>query len=263
MALRIHLPRRWAEGETVVLPPAGSRHVQVLRKQPGDAVLLFNGDDGFEWPAEIVRIGRSEVELRIAGAAREVERELPVAVTLAIGIPANERMDGLVEKATELGAAAIQPLLCERSVVRLAGERAEARQRHWQAVAASASEQCGRTRVPRIAAPVRFDAWLREAGTAGPACAAGEATGPSARWVLSLADTARRPAALHDPAREEMPAGLVVLSGPEGGLSPDEEAAAMRHGFAPVSLGPRVLRADTAPLTLLAWLGLADRRRRE
>ena len=91
-----------------------------------------------------------------------VERELPLAVTLAIGIPANERMDGLVEKATELGAAALQPLVCERSVVRLAGERAEARQRHWQAVAASASEQCGRVRVPRIAGPTRFDAWLRE-----------------------------------------------------------------------------------------------------
>ncbi|MCE9660580.1 MAG: 16S rRNA (uracil(1498)-N(3))-methyltransferase [Burkholderiales bacterium] len=257
MALRIHLPRRWAEGETVVLPPAESRHVQVLRKQPGDAVLLFNGDDAFEWPAEIVRIGRSEVELRIVGAAREVERELAVAVTLAIGIPANERMDALVEKATELGAAAIQPLLCERSVVRLAGDRAEARQRHWQAVAASASEQCGRTRVPRVASPARFDAWLGEMGGAS------EAAGLPARWVLSLAAAARRPAALHDPAREETPAGLVVLSGPEGGLSPDEEAAALRHGFVSVSLGARVLRADTAPLALLAWLGLADRRRRE
>ena len=257
MALRIHLPRRWAEGETLVLPPAESRHVQVLRKQPGDALLLFNGEDGLEWPAAIVRIGRSEVELRIAGAGREVERELPLAVTLAIGIPANERMDALVEKATELGAAALQPLLCERSVVRLAGERAEARQRHWQAVAASASEQCGRTRVPRIAAPKRFDAWLQELGGAGEAAVA------PARWLLSLADAARRPAALYDPARIDAPAGLVALSGPEGGLAPEEEAAALRHGFVPVSLGARVLRADTAPLALLAWLALADRRRRE
>jgi 16S rRNA (uracil1498-N3)-methyltransferase len=257
MTPRIHLPRRWAEGETIVLPPAESRHVQVLRKQPGDALALFNGEDGLEWPAEIVRIGRSEVELRIAGAGREVERELRLAVTLAIGIPANERMDALVEKATELGAVAIQPLVCERSVVRLAGERAEARQRHWQAVAASASEQCGRTRVPRIAPPTRFATWLGEPGVAADGAIAG------ARWVLSLADTARPPPALHDPARGDAPIGLVVLSGPEGGLAPDEEAAALRHDFVPVSLGPRVLRADTAPLALLAWLGLADRRRGE
>jgi len=253
MALRIRLAARWAEGERVVLPPAESRHVQVLRLQPGDAVSLFHGDDDFEWPAEIVRIGRNQVELRIAGAARAVERELPLAVTLAIGIPANERTDSLVEKATELGAAAIQPLICARSVVRLAGERAEARQRHWQAVAASASEQCGRARVPRIAPPLRFEVWLRDLGEG-----AGVAAVPGTRWVLSLADAARRPTALHDPTRREAPAALTVLSGPEGGLAPEEEAAALRHGFVPVSLGPRTLRADTAPLALLAWLGLAD-----
>ena len=139
-------------------------------------------------------MGRNAVELRIAAPPRAVERELPVAVTLAIGIPANERMDALVEKATELGAAALQPLICERSVVRLAGERAEARQRHWQAVAASASEQCGRVRVPRIAVPTRFDAWLRELGAAGRS---------AARWVLSLAES-RTPsgrAARSDPRR--------------------------------------------------------------
>jgi 16S rRNA (uracil1498-N3)-methyltransferase len=163
-------------------------------------------------------------------------------------------MDALVEKATELGAAALQPLICERSVVRLAGERAEARQRHWQAVAASASEQCGRVRVPRIAVPTRFDAWLGELGEAAP---------PGGRWLLSLAASARRPAALHDPTRGDSAPGLLVLSGPEGGLAPEEEAAALRRGFLPVSLGPRTLRADTAPLALLAWLGLADRRRHE
>ena len=252
MALRIHLAGRWSEGETLVLPPAESRHVQVLRLQPGDTLALFNGEDELEWPAEIVRIGRNAVELRIVAPARAVERELTVAVTLAIGIPANERMDALVEKATELGAAALQPLVCERSVVRLAGERAAARQRHWQAVAASASEQCGRVRVPRVAVPTRFDAWLR--GLGEPA---------GARWVLSLADSARRPAALHDPTRGGPAPGLLALSGPEGGLAPEEEAAAVRCGFVPVSLGPRTLRADTAPLALLAWLGLADRRRHD
>jgi len=255
MAARIHLPGRWTAGESLVLPPAESRHVQVLRLQPGDTIVLFNGEDELEWPAAIVAIGRNAVELRIAGEPRPVERELPLAVTLGIGIPANERMDALVEKATELGAAAVQPVLCARSVVRLAGERAEARRRHWQAVAASASEQCGRARVPRIAPPLRLEAWLGELDTAAPG---------GARWLLSLAEGARRPAALHDPTRGAVAgAGLIVLSGPEGGLAPEEEALALRCGFVPVTLGPRTLRADTAPLAMLAWLGLADRRRHE
>ena len=255
MAARIHLRGRWAADETLALPPGQSRHVQVLRLQPGDTIVLFNGEDDLEWPAEILAISRNAVDVRVAGASRAVERELPIAVTLAIGVPANERMDALVEKATELGAAAVQPLLCARSVVRLAGERAEARRRHWQAVAASASEQCGRARVARIAPPLPFDAWL--AGL--------EATTPAGgRWLLSLSERARRPAALHDPTRgDAAAAALVVLSGPEGGLTTEEEGLALRRGFQPVSLGPRTLRADTAPLALLAWLGLADRRRHE
>ncbi|MEO8527393.1 MAG: 16S rRNA (uracil(1498)-N(3))-methyltransferase [Caldimonas sp.] len=253
MTPRIFLPRSWAPGETIVLPKAESRHVQVLRLQPGDGVVLFNGEDGAEWPAEIVRMARTEVELRVGVAARPVERELPLAVTLALGIPANERMDALVEKATELGVAAIQPLICERSVVRLAGDRAEARQRHWRAVAASASEQCGRVRVPRVAVPVKLSAWLHDLDEAS---SSGQRPD---RWVLSLAAAARPTTELPRPGRDASAFGLIVLSGPEGGLAPDEEAAALRQGFVPVSLGPRTLRADTAPLALLAWLGLADR----
>src|SRR5277367_247035 len=163
MSARIFLARDFAPGEVLVLPAAESRHLQVRRLQPGDAVALFNGDDGLEWRAEITRIGRAEVELRV-GACTRVERELPIAITLALGVPANERMDALVEKASELGAAAIQPLICERSVVRLAGDRAEARRRHWSAVAASASEQCGRARVLRVCAPTKLEAWLRQLG---------------------------------------------------------------------------------------------------
>ncbi|MGZ5892905.1 MAG: 16S rRNA (uracil(1498)-N(3))-methyltransferase [Caldimonas sp.] len=247
MRPRIHLAQRWAAGDSIELPRAESRHLQVLRLQPGDAVVLFNGEDDAEWPAEIVRIDRAAVTLRVGDGATRVERELLLAVTVALGIPANERMDPLVEKATELGAAALQPLVCARSVVRLAGERAEARQRHWQAVAASASEQCGRVRVPRVALPVRFDTWLRGLG--------GAAT--ERRWLLSLAASARPVGELHRPQLDPAPLGLIVLSGPEGGLAPDEEAAAIGCGFVPVSLGPRTLRADTAPLALLAWLGLA------
>jgi len=251
MTPRIFLPLRWSAGETITLPKAESRHVQVLRLQPGDELLLFNGEDGAEWPAEIVRIGRAEVELRIGAAPRPVDRELALHVTVALGIPANERMDALVEKASELGAAAIQPLICAHSVVRLAGERAEARQRHWAAVAASASEQCGRARVAQVAVPMKFEAWLRDLDAAGEPPRSG-------RWLLSLATSARLPGELHPPGADLERPGLIVLSGPEGGLAPDEEAAALRHGFVPVSLGPRTLRADTAPLALLAWLGLAD-----
>ena len=249
MPPRIFLARPFASGEVLALPEAESRHLQVLRLQPGDAVVLFNGDDGLEWQAEVTRIGRTEVELSLGAAAR-VERELPVSVTVALGVPANERMDALVEKATELGAAAIQPLLCERSVVRLAGDRADARRRHWSAVAASASEQCGRVRVPKVHAPAKFDAWLR--GLEAGAAAAGDRGG---RLILSLAAAAVPPAAL--PGAVWAAPKLLVLSGPEGGLAADEESAAVAAGFVRVALGARVLRADTAPLAMLAWLGLA------
>jgi 16S rRNA (uracil1498-N3)-methyltransferase len=251
MASRVFFAGMLASGEMLTLPPAESRHLQVRRLQPGDAVLLFNGEDGLEWSAEITRIGRAEVELRIAGAV-PVGRELPIAVTLALGVPANERMDAFVEKATELGVAAIQPLICERSVVRLAGDRAEARRRHWRAVAASASEQCGRVRVPAVAMPMRLDDWLRSLdGVAGQESRMG-------RVVLSLDARAAPAAAVFESVAHEARPSLAVLSGPEGGLAPAEEEAAVAAGFVRVELGSRVLRADTAPLALLAWLGLAS-----
>jgi 16S rRNA (uracil1498-N3)-methyltransferase len=243
MSARIFLARAFVPGEVLALPPAESRHLQVRRLQPGDAVVLFNGDDGLEWQAEITRIGRAEVELRVV-ASSGVERELPIAVTLALGVPANERMDALVEKATELGVAAIQPLFCERSVVRLAGDRAEARRRHWHAVAVAASQQCGRVRVPRVALPMQLEPWLHGLEAVPDASAS--------RVVLSLMAGAPAPGAWLGAAATT----LVVLSGPEGGLTPSEESMAVAAGFVRLGLGPRVLRADTAPLALLAWLGL-------
>lgn len=242
---RIFLPESFSVGATLSLPAAAARHVQVLRLQPGETIRLFNGTDGLDWPAEIVRIGRHAVEVRL-GAAQAVDRELPCAVTLAIGVPANDRMDALVEKAGELGATAIQPLVCERSVLRLSAERAAAKQRHWRAVAAAASEQCGRARVTDVLAVLSLSTWLAAEATAGAA----------RRIVLSL-DPSAAPAAAAMPERAAAPAGrVVVLSGPEGGLSDGEESAALARGFVRVGLGPRVLRADTAPLALLAWLGV-------
>ena len=246
MPPRLYLDAPLQEGAELAMPPEPSRHVQVLRLQPGDELTLFNGQGG-EWSAAVTHMGgRQQVSVRV-GAHRPASRELPVAVTLALGMPANERMDALVEKATELGAAAIQPLQCTRSVLKLVGERAERRRAHWQAVAVAAAEQSGRTRVPQIA-PVRGLAdWLAE-DIGVPA---------NARHLLSLADDARPTTALATQAGA-LSGALCLLSGPEGGLDAQEEALARRHGFLPLSLGPRVLRADTAPLAALAWLGLAS-----
>jgi 16S rRNA (uracil1498-N3)-methyltransferase len=256
MPPRIFLAQALTPDSVIALPAPAARHVQVLRLQPGATVLLFNGGDDAEWSAEIVRIGRSAVEVRV-GAAAPVERELPWAVTLAVGVPANDRMDALVEKAGELGARAIQPLVCERSVLRLSGERAEARRRHWSGVAAAASEQCGRSRVAEILPLRPLAAWLDEAGRDAAPC----------KFVLSLDAAAPTAATCRELVTGAAPpAAIVVLSGPEGGLTGGEEAAALESGFARLSLGPRVLRADTAPLALLAWLageaGSAALRRR-
>lgn len=242
MTIRLYLSAALHEGAALTLPEDVARHVQVLRLQPGDGVVVFNGE-GREWQAEVTHMGRQAVDLQVGAMLPAAQRELPLAVTLALGMPANERMDTLVEKATELGVAVIQPLLCARSVLRLSGERALRRQAHWQAVAQAAAEQSGRTRVPQVE-PVRsLGQWL--AGLPA-AVGAGET-----RQVLSFSPEAKPVAEL---PREL--AALTLLSGPEGGLDPAEEAQALSQGFGALSLGLRVLRADTAPLAALAYVGL-------
>lgn len=234
-------------GTTVQLPPDTARHVQVLRLQPGDALSLFNGQgDGLpgsegEFEATVARMGRSEVEVTI-GAYTPTAREAGRAIHLAVGMPANERMDWLVEKAAELGAASIQPLMSERSVLRLKGERADKKISHWRGVAVAACEQCGRSRVPLIHEVASLADWLKSAGNAAA---------DGSRLLLSLREGSR-------PLAQAVPGSgaLTFLSGPEGGLSPAEEAAAIACGFSPVTLGPRVLRAETAPLACLSLLTL-------
>ncbi|PUE38799.1 16S rRNA (uracil(1498)-N(3))-methyltransferase [Limnohabitans sp. Hippo3] len=228
---RFFCPAPLVTGLALSLPAGAARHVQVLRLQPGDVITLFNGEGG-EFDATVTRMGRSDVEVEV-GVHRAVEREASRAVHLLAGITANERMDWLVEKATELGVASITPLVAERSVLKLKGERAEKKLAHWQGVAVAAAEQCGRNRVPVIHPAVTLSEWLKKAE-------AGE------RWVLSLSEGTRP---LSEMAGTD---AVTVLSGPEGGLSPAEEAAALVAGFAPVTLGPRVLRAETAPLAVLA-----------
>ncbi|HYP33513.1 MAG TPA: 16S rRNA (uracil(1498)-N(3))-methyltransferase [Burkholderiaceae bacterium] len=240
MSLRLFVDSPLSADLEFALPEDAARHVQVRRLQPGDALHLFDGRGG-EWSAQVTRMGKRDVDVRV-GAHEAVERELPFRLEIALGMPTNERMDALVEKATELGAAAIQPLQTERSVLRLDGERAAKRVAHWQAVAVGASEQSGRTRVPVIA-PVRsVAAWL----------AALPDDDEAGRFVMS---TGSAPAL----ARVAAPAAAgrwLALSGPEGGLAPEEEAAAVARGFARISLGPLILRADTAPLAWLAQMAV-------
>lgn len=245
MPARFYVDEPLCSGAELALPPGAARHVQVLRLQPCAAVTLFDGRGG-EFDATVTHMGRSDV--RVAVGRREdtgALRELARPVTLALGMPANERMDALVEKATELGVAAIVPLVCERSVLRLQGERAEKKLAHWRGVAVAACEQSGRTRLPALGPVAALPAWLQSL----PSPKAG------ARWLLSLASAAA-PLAHAVAALSDAHAPVLVLSGPEGGLSPNEEALAIAAGFTPVGLGRRVLRADTAPLAVLACLGL-------
>lgn len=246
----------WRAGHELDLPAPAARHAQVLRLQPGSILTLFNGSGG-QWSANILHMGRQDVTVRLVGH-EAVECELPVAVTLAVCMPANDRMGDLVEKATELGAMAIVPLVSERSVLKLSGERAAKRQAHWQAVAVAASEQCGRNRVPQVQATQGLDSFLEQAFVSGVG-GVGRVGGVSERWQLSLAPgavpLAQTCLAWFKGLEPTTSAHLCVLSGPEGGLTAGEQAHAQQAGYRPVSLGPRTLRADTAPLAALAAVG--------
>jgi 16S rRNA (uracil1498-N3)-methyltransferase len=228
-----------APGAQLPLPPGAARHAQVLRLQPDDEVTLFDGAGG-QWSARITRMGRRDVEVQVL-THDPVEREAARAVHLAVGLMAADRMDWLIEKATELGAASVQPLLAERSSLRLSTERARAKRAHWHAVAVAASEQSGRNRLLDMREQILFQAHVRQ-----------PAVPHEARWLLSLDATAPPIGELLATLTSGQPVQL--LSGPEGGLSAAEQAAAQTVGSRPVSLGPRVLRAETAPLAALAVL---------
>lgn len=231
-----------AAGAQIALPPGAVRHAQVLRLQPQSAVTLWTGEGG-QWQARITEMGRGSVTVQVL-AHEPIEREPAMQTQLLVGVMASERMDWLVEKATELGAARITPVQLARSAYSLKSEQAQKKRQHWQAVAVAACEQCGRNRLPQIELPV-------------PLAQALQSLAPqSRRYLLSLRqppDGAQLPA--HHPTSATLPGPpLAFLSGPEGGLTEAEEEAALQAGFVPVSLGPRVLRAETAPLALLAAL---------
>ncbi|MDO5085976.1 MAG: 16S rRNA (uracil(1498)-N(3))-methyltransferase [Comamonadaceae bacterium] len=242
MPPRFHVSLDLTPGAELALPPGAARHVQVLRLQPGSDITLFNGQGG-EWRATVTRMGRSDVHVRL-GEHLPVEREAPRPIHLLTGLMASERMDWLVEKATELGAASLTPVHTQHCALRLTGERAAKKQAHWQAVATAACEQSRRNRLPPVQPPQALPDVLAAAKAAG-----------HAGIVLSLDAQAPplRNAAAHWPPTQ----AVALLSGPEGGLSATEEAAARAAGFLPASLGARVLRAETAPLVALAALLLA------
>ena len=233
MMPRFHCPGPFAAGATVALPPQAEQHaLRVLRLRPGDELVLFDGEGG-EWPGRLVESGRG---LRVTlGEWREVEREAPLALTLAQALAVADKMDWVVQKAVELGACAIVPVQAKRSVLRLSGERAGKRLRHWQQVLVAACEQCGRNRLPGLEDVVDLPHFLARPGR-------------ETRLLLS-------PGAGTRLSVLPRPAGAVtLLVGPEGGFDPDEEAAARAAGFQPVSLGPRVLRTETAGLAAIAAL---------
>ena len=240
---RCFVPAVLAGQSQLMLPEAASVHIaRVLRLRAGAALRLFDGRGG-EFEATIQAVEKRGVRVQL-GTHHPIERESPVPVTLLQCVIRAERMDFIVQKATELGVAAIVPVQSRHGVVRLDESAMERRQRHWQAVAIGACEQCGRNRIPELHAPVSF-----EVACAGPD-GAGGADG-RARMLLDPSGTVSLAQALGSPAPDRL-SSVSVLIGPEGGFGEDELALARAHGFQVCSLGPRVLRAETAPLAALA-----------
>jgi 16S rRNA (uracil1498-N3)-methyltransferase len=227
-------PQPFSQGQQTVLGEDASHHIaRVLRMQVGERLQVFNGQGG-AWEAEITAISKKAVTVLTQGFDAE-DRTAPLPVTVALPMIKGERMDYALQKATELGAHRFQLLTTERTDVRLDGDRQDKKLRHWQQVVVSACEQCGMNRVPTVHAPLPLTAWLPTAGTTLKLIAhPGEA--PLADTTLRQADS------------------MVLLTGPEGGFSDTELHSAADHGFVAFALGNRVLRAETAPVALLAAL---------
>ena len=233
---RCHVGLPLSTGATVVLPESAATHlVRVLRLREGDECLLFNGD-GHDYGARITSAGKREVSVLIL-SARHIDNESPLRITLVQGIARGEKMDLILQKATELGVAGVVPVLAERTEVKLDAERTEKRMAHWRSVIVSACEQSGRAQLPALAPPATL------------AAAAGELQGIAQKLIL-------------DPGGENTLSGLVappdqqlaVAIGPEGGWSPRDRELLRAAGFTGLRLGPRVLRTETAGLAAIAAL---------
>jgi len=232
---RIYQNQNLAVNLSLQLDEQASHYLsRVLRAAVGDEVVLFNGQRG-EYQAIIQQINKKHVQVAIQ-AFNPREAESPINITLAQGLARGEKMDFIVQKTVELGVNHIVPLLTERCNVKLEGTREEKRVQHWQSVAISACEQSGRNKIPTVQSPISLREWLPQAQA-------------DKRFVLS-------PHAAEKMPTEKLPAGthIILLIGPEGGLSDAEVNTAIAQGFSPLNLGPRVLRTETAPLAAIAML---------
>jgi 16S rRNA (uracil1498-N3)-methyltransferase len=232
---RFYCPQPLIPGSVVDLPEAVAHHLHVVRQQSGDELVLFNGEGG-QARARLAEIGKRRASAEVV-ALEAVDVELPFRVTLAQGLPEGSKMDWIVEKAVELGVAGVIPLAAQRSVVRLSGDRADKRLAHWQGVVVSASEQCGRNRLAHVAPVQDVNRWLAESGTGTRILLSTRADASLAQWV-----------------RATPPQDATLLVGPEGGFTDQEEDAARAAGALALSMGPRVLRTETAGLAALAIL---------
>lgn len=231
---RIYTTHKLHSNAAVILEPEPSRHLaRVLRLRVGDMLTLFDGSGG-EYLSSITAVNKNNVQV-LTGAHLKHECESPLKIRLGIAVSRSERMDWIVQKSTELGVSSLTPLLSKHTGVKLTGDRAEKKVHHWQQIAISACEQCGRNRPPVIRPLASIDSWL----------------------IMST--TAERKFVLHHRAqsntmRGETPTSIALLVGPEGGLSENEIAAAEEAGYSSLKLGPRVLRTETAPLAAIAIL---------
>lgn len=236
MKVRLFCEGPLAVGQHVILPEAAAHHARdVLRLEAGAAVILLNGLGG-EYTAALTLVTKKLIQADVL-AFTQRDAESPFVITVAQSLATGDKMDWVVEKAVELGAAVVVPIAAARSVLKLNPERAEKRAAHWQAIARAACEQCGRNRLARIEPVTELDAWL-----------AATRTTPGLKLMLSpVADAAFNTLAAPAPG-----SAIHLLIGPEAGLNDAEEAAARAAGFTGIVLGPRVMRTETAALAALA-----------
>lgn len=232
---RFFYPFPLVVGAEIELPDALAHHVSVLRLAIGAQIVLFNGEGG-EHVASVTSIEKKRVRAEIKTFSPH-EVELPYAIELAQALPEGTKMDWIIEKAVELGVTAIVPIASQRCVVRLSADRAVRKVEHWQGVVTAASEQCGRNRLAHLASPTSLRDWLGQQNM-------------HTRILFSP----RAEQTLSDWARHQTPQALSLLIGPEGGFSREEEDLALKHGVITLSLGPRVLRTETAGMAAVSAL---------
>jgi 16S rRNA (uracil1498-N3)-methyltransferase len=246
--IRVYVDAALSPGSVVELPPDAAAHLaKVLRVRSGDELILFTGD-GREFAGTVESVRGSRVAAAV-GEGREVDRESPLAVTLVQSIPRGDRMDIIVQKATELGVARIVPAFSQRSVVRLDPAQAQSKLAHWRAVAINACEQCGRNRLPAIESPRRLIDYLGDSlGLAERDARRGDTRRGDTRLILEPEFSS------HGAAAQEIGAAVEIAIGPEGGFAGEELEAFRVSGFRSVRLGPRILRTETAAIAAIAWL---------